>query len=237
MSPVQLGIPNSRLRYYLLAKKKPMSFHLPDAGRYAQCCYLCGILTKYSVCKETGGTKFSADIWNLPNSQRCRTPTADSEHKILSEASCDVSRKRCHQYSETSSGVCSHLPQSYNTGSINSDDTLCKHTEATKCISSDAKNNLSEQKHSNSDVELKSVELKYNCRESEILQCQCVQTMHDSKLLHNCHDSTMQPLGRYLSSDGVDKSVMIPEQSLRRFLKVMDVVSTESTRSCCFTKA
>jgi len=29
LSPTQLGIPNSRLRYYLLAKKKPLQFCFP----------------------------------------------------------------------------------------------------------------------------------------------------------------------------------------------------------------
>ncbi|KAI9313368.1 S-adenosyl-L-methionine-dependent methyltransferase [Dichotomocladium elegans] len=32
LTPLQLGIPNSRMRYYLLAKRKPMTFALPPTG-------------------------------------------------------------------------------------------------------------------------------------------------------------------------------------------------------------
>lgn len=35
LSPVQFGVPNSRLRYYLLAKKKPLSFALKPASEDA----------------------------------------------------------------------------------------------------------------------------------------------------------------------------------------------------------
>ncbi|XP_014675617.1 PREDICTED: tRNA (cytosine(38)-C(5))-methyltransferase-like isoform X3 [Priapulus caudatus] len=65
----------------------------------------------------------------------------------------------------------------------------------------------------------------------------CGGQLDDRKLLHNCQDSAMRTLGSYLSPHDMESRHQLPQQLVTRFLKVMDVVSPQSTRSCCFTKA
>ena len=50
LSPVQFGIPNSRLRYYLLAKLSPRQFPFPTSSKVTKRCSISSLQSKTQSC-------------------------------------------------------------------------------------------------------------------------------------------------------------------------------------------
>ncbi|XP_014675616.1 PREDICTED: tRNA (cytosine(38)-C(5))-methyltransferase-like isoform X2 [Priapulus caudatus] len=243
LSPVQLGIPNSRLRFYLIAKKSPLSFHPPKEAELVSCT-LCHIMNSYSVCKQTGGSRFCADVWNFSESdQPCRTVKANNSKKRTSVNS--NATEKClpalgHKVT-VNENACIVPPHKIG-GSLQEASTITCHMDVSAEHTGEASASLERAAQC---LEVKNVQSTshtggISSDASAVLQCWssvCGGQLDDRKLLHNCQDSAMRTLGSYLSPHDMESRHQLPQQLVTRFLKVMDVVSPQSTRSCCFTKA
>lgn len=176
LSPTQFGIPNSRLRYYLLAKKKPLQFCFSTRDEMMNSLPCCSVPENY------GPSSFSGRRYNCtlsPGSKTNETTAVNQERLSVVEANRDSTHRE--------------------------EDPICLN-----CLQRRTKTNSSLGDSLNGSVS-------------------------ESCKLTNC--------GRivdYLEKNKDDnyfEEFLLPQKVLSKFALVLDIVTTYSERSCCFTKA
>ncbi|XP_071489483.1 tRNA (cytosine(38)-C(5))-methyltransferase-like [Diadema antillarum] len=203
LSPLDIGIPNQRLRYFLLAKQRPLSFN-PEQGLE---------LLPHRINQTSAPSSVQpCDLANEVSSLAVDSPsTVSSKSQSNAEESVTVSN-----VSPTSAADCNAASASERT------EPICHMT------AKDQTSNSHEQK----------------------LECDVESLQEQNRDAHNSKSATRtgnakggkakRKIASYLQSDLTEDSVaqyLIPDRILLKFGKVMDIVTPEDTKTCCFTKA
>ncbi|KAL5007229.1 hypothetical protein ScPMuIL_016035 [Solemya velum] len=214
LTPLQFGIPNARLRYYLLAKKRPMEFGFkisPEVMMSVPTCCEQMLIHKYSklevtcFCRETS---FSEE-------QGVSKCDKDQQTKVKDNSECNISRPKLDI--ETSEN-----PVNIGEG-----------VEPTGCLSVPSKENsiinksLCETSQSN----------KVPCSDNK----KCIA--HHGQNMRQAVDEDHKPypgcqlLGHFLEDKPVEyfNKFLLSDKELKRFV-IMDIANSCLRKTTCFTK-
>ncbi|XP_030849339.1 tRNA (cytosine(38)-C(5))-methyltransferase isoform X1 [Strongylocentrotus purpuratus] len=185
LSPMNIGIPNQRVRYFMLAKQRPLQF------------------------KEEHGTQLVQHRVNMP--------LMPNEIKETSRLVCD------------------------NSMVSSQEQTNMELTESRERTGQDESSMVSLNEQS---IERKTDEQHLNEKERtdnvKSGSCEDMVSSSEQNEQETGEDDERRKIGDYLQADLSEESMaeyLIPDRILLKYVNVMDIVTVEDTKTCCFTKA
>ena len=211
LSPLQFGVPNSRLRYYLVARRKPLRLPLRDLEQpCTDAVPLLEIVPEIKLIDQASAIVASSEF---PSPVSVSEPVSCDQPESMQPISKPVEHDSTHNISNPKESIPKEMTPSDGTSEGGEDITPVPPTTTSATTTADTDS------------------LKLATGAFQVLQ------LHNMSVTIAAAD--LQPISHYLEplTDEELQRHLVPDKILKKYAIALDIVQPTSTQSCCFTKA
>ena len=207
LSPLQFGVPNSRLRYYLVARKKPLLLPLRDLEQPCKDAVPLLKIVSQLKPKENEVVKSPKSLFTVSSPETLESVSCDQRDFI--EISKPDLQVECRSFSQSSKSMSKET-------SSNSTSTL-------------------EGRVAESDIPVLLPPVTATADQSLGASCQALP-LHNQSTAAAATLKPISRFLEPLTDADLEQH-LVPDKILKKYAIALDIVRPTSTQSCCFTKA